>query len=523
MRYTDSLINYSKIRMLLSSLDRTNIIITNLKINAMKKTVYLLLVVMLSTLAGLSQTSDKKWNLGAYGGKSEYSGDLGNGFFAISKAYYGFAALSLSRYLSPRFNVAGHGSYGATGFMVFEDYPKYGAQELYGDLQIQFKFVKRDKAVFKPYIFAGVGFRNLSETSSDITTANNGLDLVVPAGLGLDLRLYKNLSLRYIASFGWTNNDGRDKNQTESGNDLLLHHNLGLTVNLGPAIDTDGDGVPDRKDKCPDTPLGSLVDEKGCILDRDKDGIADNVDECPEIAGLAQFNGCPDTDGDGIIDSKDECPSKAGLAEFNGCPDTDKDGIEDRKDDCPEVAGLASLNGCPDADGDGITDAKDECPNDAGPAETNGCPDRDKDGIIDKLDKCPDVPGIAENKGCPEIKQETRQIFEKALQGIQFETGKDVIKSNSFRILNDVVRVMEENPEYSLSIFGHTDNVGADDMNMTLSQKRAESVKRYLLEKGVPESRIVEVKGFGETSPVATNDTADGRAQNRRVEFKVVF
>lgn len=488
----------------------------------MKKSIYLLLLATLFALGGYSQTSEKKWNLGVYGGKSVYNGDLGNSFFEVTKAYYGFVGVSLSRYIAPRFNVGIHGSYGAVGYNEYKTF-EYGGQELYGDLQLQFKFVKKDKALFKPYIFAGVGFRNLYESESDLTSCNEGLDLVIPAGAGIEMRLYQNLSLRYIASFGWTNHDDRDMDDSKSGNDLLLHHNLGLTLNLGPVIDTDGDGVPDRKDKCPDTPLGAQVDEKGCILDRDKDGIADNLDACPDNAGLEKYNGCPDTDGDGIIDKEDECPGKAGLAEFKGCPDTDKDGIEDRKDDCPDVAGLPSFNGCPDTDGDGLIDSKDNCPNEAGPLETQGCPDRDKDGIIDKLDKCPDVFGIPENKGCPEIKQETKQIFEKALQGIQFETGKDVIKANSFRILNDVVIVMMENPEYNLSIYGHTDNVGADDMNLTLSQKRAESVRKYLVDKGIPETRIVEVIGYGETKPVATNDTPEGRAQNRRVEFKVVF
>jgi outer membrane protein OmpA-like peptidoglycan-associated protein len=223
------------------------------------------------------------------------------------------------------------------------------------------------------------------------------------------------------------------------------------------------------------------------------------------------------------MDKDDLCPDVAGIAEFKGCPDTDNDGIEDSKDDCPTVAGLAQFKGCPDTDGDGIVDADDKCPAEAGPVETQGCPDRDKDGIIDKEDVCPDVFGIVENKGCPEIKQETKMIFERALQGIQFETGKDIIRKSSYGILDEVYVVMRENPEYSLSIYGHTDNTGDDEMNMALSLKRADAVKKYLVDKGVPESRIKEVKGFGETMPVATNDTAEGRTKNRRVEFKVVF
>jgi len=325
---------------------------------------------------------------------------------------------------------------------------------------LQFNFVKKGDAFFRPYIFAGVGFRNLSDPGSTQyvpPTCNEGTDLVIPAGLGLEFKIYKNLRLRYIAMFGYTNHDVRDRNNTENGNDYQLDQSIGLTLNIGPKIDTDGDGVADRKDKCPDTPAGALVDELGCIVDRDRDGFADNQDDCP------------DTDGDGIIDPKDKCPGEAG------------------------------------------------------PVETQGCPDRDKDGILDKDDKCPDVFGITENKGCPEIKLETKQIFERALQGIQFETGKDIIRKSSFGILDEVVTVMNENPEYSLSVYGYTDNTGDDEMNMALSLKRADAVKKYLVNKGVPEGRIKEVKGFGETMPVATNDTPEGRTLNRRVEFKVVF
>jgi outer membrane protein OmpA-like peptidoglycan-associated protein len=187
---------------------------------------------------------------------------------------------------------------------------------------------------------------------------------------------------------------------------------------------------------------------------------------------------------------------------------------------------LATIPLKKDTDGDGVPDRKDECPGKplGAAVDAVGCIiDRNKDGIIDSEDKCPDVFGIKENKGCPEIKAEIKQIFEKALQGIQFEFGKDVIRKSSYQILDDVVKVMNENPEYLLSIYGHTDNVGQDDKNMELSQRRADAVKKYLLDKGVPENRIVETKGFGETTPVATNDTDEGRTKNRRIEFKVTF
>ena len=122
--------------------------------------------------------------------------------------------------------------------------------------------------------------------------------------------------------------------------------------------------------------------------DTDGDGIYDEHDECPNVPGLEKFNGCPDTDGDGIQDSEDECPMEAGLPEFNGCPDTDGDGVSDNKDRCPTVAGLASMAGCPDTDGDGIADGQDACPKVAGPRGNRGCPwpDSDGDSVVDKDD-----------------------------------------------------------------------------------------------------------------------------------------
>ena len=209
------------------------------------------------------------------------------------------------------------------------------------------------------------------------------------------------------------------------------------------------------------------------------------------------------------------------LVPFNE-PDTDNDGVIDKNDDCPNEAGPASLDGCPDTDGDGLADINDECPKQSGPTDQGGCPDTDKDGIVDIKDKCPEVAGIPANKGCPEIKEETKEVFKKALKGIQFQSGRDVIKSSSYKILNDVADIMKENPAYQLTINGHTDSQGKDELNLELSEKRAAAVKKYLVDKNVEASRM-ETHGYGETKPIASNDTSTGRAKNRRVEFIVVF
>ncbi len=202
--------------------------------------------------------------------------------------------------------------------------------------------------------------------------------------------------------------------------------------------------------------------------------------------------------------------------------DRDHDGIPDKDDLCPDVFGLAQFQGCPDTDGDGIPDNLDKCPTVAGPVNFDGCPDTDGDGVPDYLDRCPTVKGPASNNGCPELTEKTKKLFEKALTGIQFDTGKSTIKSSSNSILNQVVEVMNENPSYHLEIHGYTDSQGDDAKNLTLSVERAAAVRSYLIKQGVAEDRI-ESFGHGEADPVADNATAAGRAQNRRVEFKVTF
>lgn len=257
--------------------------------------------------------------------------------------------------------------------------------------------------------------------------------------------------------------------------------------------------------------------------DTDGDGIYDKDDACPEVAGLPEFDGCPDSDGDGIQDSKDACPTVAGLAEFDGCPDTDGDGIPDPKDACPTVAGIAALGGCPDADGDGIKDADDTCPNEAGPRANNGCPyqDKDGDGVLDKDDECPDVAGTVANNGCPEVSVEVLNDLNVETKKVLFDYNKASIRTESYATLDKVASVMMEYPTTRFLIEGHTDDRGRDAYNLDLSDQRAASVRSYLTGKGIPASRL-ESKGFGEARPVASNKTAAGRQENRRVELSIL-
>ncbi|GAB1405369.1 DUF5723 family protein [Lentimicrobium sp.] len=283
--------------------------------------------------------------------------------------------------------------------------------------------------------------------------------------------------------------------------------------------DRDGDGVSDKLDKCPDTP--GTWEQQGCA-DRDGDGVPDAQDECPDVPGLAKYNGCPDTDGDGIPDHLDECPDKAGLPEFNGCPDTDGDGIPDHLDQCPDQAGLPEFDGCPDRDGDGIPDHLDECPDVPGPAKFNGCPDTDGDGVPDHLDECPKTPGTIANKGCPEIKKEEKAILTQAFENLEFESGRAIIRRSSYASLDKLAALLVARPDWKVKLTGHTDNTGIAGNNMELSKNRAQSVKDYLISKGVKEYHII-TEWFGQTRPIADNNTAEGRQKNRRVEMDIVF
>jgi outer membrane protein OmpA-like peptidoglycan-associated protein len=235
-----------------------------------------------------------------------------------------------------------------------------------------------------------------------------------------------------------------------------------------------------------------------------------------------------DTDGDGIVDSLDRCPTVAGVVKYGGCPvpDTDKDGINDEEDKCPTVPGLARYQGCPipDSDNDGINDEEDKCPSVAGVARYQGCPvpDSDGDGVNDEDDKCPQLKGTVENQGCPEITEEVKQKTEIAAKNILFITGSARLQSKSFKGLNDVVAIMKENPDMLLAIDGHTDNVGSDERNQVLSEQRANSVKNYLVSKGIEENRITAT-GYGESKPIADNNTAKGRQENRRSELTLTY
>jgi len=266
------------------------------------------------------------------------------------------------------------------------------------------------------------------------------------------------------------------------------------------------------KDRCnPGTPPPPPV-----VGDKDGDGIKDDVDQCPndpeDKDGFHDDDGCPDpdNDADGINDSIDKCPNDP----------EDRDGFED-DDGCPD----------PDNDGDGLNDTIDQCPDQAedkdGFEDDDGCPDcdNDKDGVPEcpeAKDKCPDQPAPGTADGCPQ-KYQLIVVTQKKIelkQTVYFDTNKARIKPVSFPLLNEVAQAMADNPTIKVEIQGHTDSQGSDSFNLKLSQRRAESVRTYLMQQGVDGDRMVP-KGYGERVPIADNRTKAGRAQNRRVEFVI--
>ncbi|MEZ4221246.1 MAG: OmpA family protein [Polyangiaceae bacterium] len=252
--------------------------------------------------------------------------------------------------------------------------------------------------------------------------------------------------------------------------------------------------------------------------DRDEDGVFDDEDACPDVPGVRtedpKTNGCPppgDRDGDGIVDPEDACPDEPGV-----------------KTDDPKT------NGCPppppDRDGDGILDADDACPDVPGvkteDPKTNGCPppgDRDEDGIVDPDDACPDQAGPPnedpKKHGCPVARVEKGEI--KIREQVQFAYNSAKILKTSDYILQAVQEILEKNPQIEkVEIQGHTDSKGSDAYNLALSKRRAASVRAWLVKAKIDPKRLVS-QGFGETRPIDSNDTEEGRANNRRVEFHI--
>jgi OOP family OmpA-OmpF porin len=233
-----------------------------------------------------------------------------------------------------------------------------------------------------------------------------------------------------------------------------------------------------------------------------------------------------DPDGDGFYGHDDKCPDDAGTYP-DGCPAPDRDGdsVSDEEDQCPDEPGTIP-DGCPapDRDGDGVADEADECPDDAG-VKPDGCPpDSDSDGVVDYADDCPHEPesqnGYEDEDGCPDEVPNQLKGAVGRMPGITFEVNSAKITPESKETLDAAVETLEQNPKYVVHVEGHTDSTGDREHNLELSQRRADAVAKYLVDHGIDEGRV-STRGHGPDKPLADNETAEGRAENRRIEFKL--
>jgi OOP family OmpA-OmpF porin len=365
-----------------------------------------------------------------------------------------------------------------------------------------------------PYLFAGVAsltFNPKGEGGVKLPNNESGAYKTSEANylgeLGVRFPVTDNLSLNLSGGVQISPNDWLDDQAKGVSNDMFFTAIAGISYSFLTEFDSDGDGVVDSKDMCPDTPPGVKVDEFGCPIDSDRDGVPDYLDECPNTPFGAPVDkrGCPlDSDGDGVPDYTDLCP--------NTPPGVKVDAY-----------------GCPvDSDGDGVPDYLDQCPDTPYGVDVDkyGCPlDDDMDGVPDYLDQCPGTPsGVpVDEKGCeiaivppaPEVSLDELVLSSET----SFEFNSAQLKPAAFPELDKLLEQMKKYPMSRWRIEGHTDNVGSEDGNVKMSKMRAESVLNYFVSRGVPQVRF-EIVGVGSKQPVADNATPEGRAINRRVEIK---
>lgn len=426
---------------------------------------------------------------------------------------------------------------------------------------LQFGLPRKEKQrIFDPFVWTGLNI--------ELSDERRGY-LYVPLGAGLRLKMAEGIAFQAKGSLNLTNDRvlnhhsielglvtflDNAKNKAPKEFDVYIEEEIDNNIKDQLKSDVDADGVPDAEDDCPND--AGMAIFNGCP-DSDNDGVMDKDDDCPNESGPIANDGCPkdlstmsDADGDGVTDNNDNCPDLAGPASNMGCPlpDQDQDGIADAEDKCPGSPGLARFGGCPDTDADGVPDNLDTCPDRAGLARFSGCPDTDGDGISDIADDCPNLAGTSANRGCPEtsgssgsggtvggssgssgsgsygvaLTRAEEETLATATRTVEFETAKAALRKNSYDVMDQVAAIMKKYPQYRLTIGGHTDSVGSSSDNQRLSESRAKSCKQYLINRGISGSRITAI-GYGEKQPIADNRYSAGRKKNRRVEFRLSY
>ncbi|MDR3272458.1 MAG: OmpA family protein [Flavobacteriaceae bacterium] len=446
-------------------------------------------VLLASISFAFAQNTDKKWLVGIGVQAEDYTSvnNIFDGYFDTDDYSFPSAKLTIARSLAKNFAVDFQFSIGSV-----ENKRLKIKDELFLSTGLGLKWMPlSEKSWFDPYLRVGANYYSYDYTSihapgtlSDPTLQydndykeskpltgkfNGKKDLFnVNGGVGINFWFTKGFGINVESQYNWIANSPRNYSD-------FFQHSAGLVFRIGgnkkvPDVDTDGDGVPDKDDKC------------------------------PNVAGPKENNGCPwgDKDGDGVLDKDDKCPDVAGPKENNGCPwpDRDGDGVPDKDDRCPDTPGLAKFKGCPDTDGDGIPDPDDKCPNEAGPKENNGCP-------------------------------VTYKTVTQALQNITFEFNSAKLTADSQDKVKNAASFLNSSSLAGQNAYvdGYTDKSGAAAYNLKLSKQRAQSVVDDLIAAGVDKDRLT-ARGFGKTNFLCTDaDVKAGKYSedacnqlNRRVE-----
>jgi len=451
-----------------------------------------LFVLMILFIVGLNTGYSQDLALGLKGGVATYFGDVDD------QQIGPYGGLSFEVWFAQRFSL---GLLGYLGYHQAEKNNYYFENRIYG-LAALAKIRPFGKAVVSPYVAGGIeGYLHDPKDKDGNRLPNNEAEsyekerIGIPVGGGLSFFLNENISLDIEGLYHFSMTDWLDDLTGGDYTDRYLTASLGLSFHFGKPKDTDGDGIIDKLDLDP-------------LRAEDIDGFKDG-DGAPDL----------DNDEDGVLDFQDMAPlkpeDKDGFEDNDGVPDpdNDEDGILDVDDQEPDAAedidNFQDTDGAPDPDNDqdNILDADDQCP---GTDETvaSGIDTKETYNDYEDSDGCPDKkPEIAVEKGEAIV-----------LEGVYFATGSAYLTANSAFILDKVVRTLKENPEIEVEIRGYTDNTGSYETNMQLSQRRADAVKIYLLNKGIDAARI-RTRGYGPENPIAPNTTREGRAKNRRIEF----
>ena len=329
-----------------------------------------------------------------------------------------------------------------------------------------------------------------------------------------------------------------------SHNDFYATAMIGISFSFSGEKDSDGDGVPDYRDFCPNTPVGVLIDENGCPLDMDGDGVPDYLDKCPQTKRGVKVDktGCPlDSDGDGVPDYLDKCPNtpKGVIVDKNGCPyDNDGDGVPNYLDKCPDTKpGLkVDAKGCPiDSDQDGVPDSVDKCPNTPLGVKVDkfGCEIKEKPHTEEpsKEKEKPKETTVPSNKNItppapplPQPKEENTTTIAPGTSKIiinadkTFEPGSNTIKQSAQANLNNIFEFLQKDPWTNWKIVGYVDSQTQEGKKLSVSYEEADAIMKYFVSKGLPSFQF-QVLGLGDDSPIASNSTPEGRSKNRRVEI----